>query len=155
MTLTPTSSAIAQAFITVTFTIGSGSGSNGGITASPSSVTWSAPVGSSTSTTLTLSTNNTTSITYSTSAQPASWLSVAPTLGLVSANSPATLYLYFNAGAVTSATTLQTTIYINYNTTSLPVAQHGELELRHRKQPAQFLVGEHLLLLGSLLWPDL
>ncbi|MGO9896755.1 MAG: BACON domain-containing protein [Bryobacteraceae bacterium] len=121
VTLTPTSSAIAQAFITVTFTIGSGSGSNGGITASPSSVTWSAPVGSSTSTTLTLSTNNTTSITYSTSAQPASWLSVAPTLGLVSANSPATLYLYFNAGAVTSATTLQTTIYINYNTTSLPV----------------------------------
>jgi uncharacterized protein (TIGR03437 family) len=126
VTLTDAYNARDTATITVIITIGSGSGGTGTITAYSSScgascASASASVGGSSSATVTLSTSSNASISYSTIANPASWLTVSNYSGAVSASSPTTLYLSFNAAGITTPQTLVTTIYVYYNGTSSSV----------------------------------
>jgi uncharacterized protein (TIGR03437 family) len=120
--LTSTSPTGLSATITVNYTVGSGSGGGGSISTSSSSVTLSAAVGGNTSQSVTLSTSSVSSISYTTNAQPASWLTVLPSSGTVSASASATLNFFASAAGISSPTTLgPITIYVYYNGTSSSV----------------------------------
>ena len=126
VTLTAISPATAgSATVTVTWTAQGGGGgtTSTSITALPASVTWNNSGGTTTYTTVSLSTANTTGISYSLSTSSASWLTVTPTTGTVYSASPVTLTLQFNSSNMTVGT-YSATVYVNYgsNTLTIPVS---------------------------------
>jgi uncharacterized protein (TIGR03437 family) len=100
---------------------GGGGGGTGGTTITPSttSVTWNNSAGSTSSTTISLTSSSTTGISYSLYTS-VNWLTVTPTTGTVYATSPASLALQFNSSGLQAGT--QTGyIYVTYGTTTFTI----------------------------------
>jgi uncharacterized protein (TIGR03437 family) len=110
-----------SAIVQVTFTVGGGGGggAGGGLTASPGSLTMSAPLGSTSPVQQYVSLSGYLPYNaYATTSTGAGWLTVTPASG----TAPATLYVQANPAAVSTGTyTGSITVYTSQGSLSIPV----------------------------------